>query len=112
MYTLPNKLKLFAIIFMVVGAIGIVSGFMMAPKTTSEVKEMMASGHGDGHGGDHAVAADSHGESHGEEAHDDEAHYEHVMHQMQNRPWSALYIASFFFFPSSFHSFSLPAPRM
>ncbi len=43
MYTLPNKLKLFAIIFMVVGAIGIVSGFMMAPKTTSEVKEMMAS---------------------------------------------------------------------
>lgn len=103
MYTLPNKLKLFAIIFMVVGAIGIVSGFMMAPKTTSEVKEMMASDHGDGHGGDHAVAADSHGESHaeashGDAAHDDEAHYEHVLHQMQNRPWSALYIASFFFF--------------
>lgn len=98
MYTLPNKLKLFAIIFMVVGAIGIVTGFMMAPKTTSEVKEMMASGHGDGHGSDHAVAADSHGEGHGEAAHDDEAHYEHVLHQMQNRPWSALYIASFFFF--------------
>ncbi|KAA3621413.1 MAG: quinol:cytochrome C oxidoreductase [Flavobacterium sp.] len=98
MYTLPNKLKLFAIIFMVVGAVGIVSGFMMAPKTTSEVKEMLADGHGDGHGGDHAVVDESHDGGHGEEAHDDEAHYEHVLHQLQNRPWSALYIASFFFF--------------
>jgi hypothetical protein len=98
MYTLPNKLKLFAIIFMVVGAVGIVSGFMMAPKTTSEVKEMLADGHGDGHGGDHAVVDETHDGGHGEEAHDDEAHYEHVLHQLQNRPWSALYIASFFFF--------------
>ncbi|MBT8261620.1 MAG: quinol:cytochrome C oxidoreductase [Bacteroidia bacterium] len=98
MYTLPNKLKLFAIIFMVVGAVGIVSGFLMAPKTTSEVKEMMADGHGDGHEGDHAVADESHSVAQAEEAHDDEAHYEHVLHQMQNRPWSALYIASFFFF--------------
>lgn len=98
MYTLPNKLKLFAIIFMVVGAVGIVSGFMMAPKTTSEVKEMLADGHGDGHGGDHAVVDEAHDGGHGEEAHDDEAHYEHVLHQLQNRPWSALYIASFFFF--------------
>ncbi|AVI50298.1 quinol:cytochrome C oxidoreductase [Pukyongia salina] len=98
MYTLPNKLKLFAIIFMVVGAVGIVSGFLMAPKTTSEVKEMMVDGHGDGHGGDHAVVDESHNGGHGEEAHDDEAHYEHVLHQLQNRPWSALYVASFFFF--------------
>ena len=98
MYTLPNKLKLFAIIFMVVGAVGIVSGFMMAPKTTSEVKEMLADGHGDGHGGDHAVVDETHDSGHGEETHDDEAHYEHVLHQLQNRPWSALYIASFFFF--------------
>jgi hypothetical protein len=98
MYTLPNKLKLFAIIFMVVGAIGIVTGFMMAPKSTSEVKEMMADSHGDGHGDDHAVADESHSGAQGEAAHDDEAHYEHILHQMQNRPWSALYIASFFFF--------------
>ncbi len=51
MYTLPNKLKLFAIIFMVVGALGIVAGFYMVPKSTSEVKEMMTN-HGDGHGSD------------------------------------------------------------
>ena len=100
MYTLPKNLKLFAITFMVVGAIGMISGFLSAPKTTEEVKEMMASHHGDGHG--EAVKEVSHGEGHvttGEEAHGGEdAHYEHVLHQMQNRPWSALYIASFFFF--------------
>jgi len=111
MYTLPSKLKLFAIIFMVVGAIGVISGFLSTPSTTAEVKEMMAA-HGDGHGGDadhggdHAAEAthgetNSHGEGHGESAnaHDsEEAHLEHTLHQMQNRPWSAIYIASFFFF--------------
>ena len=111
MYTLPSKLKLFAIIFMVVGAIGIVSGFLTAPSTTAEVKEMMAS-HGDGHGSDHSTAEESHStnethvaeEAHGNEhaqiadAHDsEEAHLEHTLHQMQNRPWSALYSACLFF---------------
>jgi len=96
MYTLPKKLKLFAIIFMVVGAIGMISGFLSAPKTTEEVKEMMTSHHGDGHG--EASHGDGHGDTN-EDAHGGEdAHYEHVLHQMQNRPWSALYIASFFFF--------------
>ena len=45
MYTLPNKLKLFAIIFMVVGAVGIVAGFMNAPKTTAEVEAILSAGH-------------------------------------------------------------------
>lgn len=120
MYTLPSKLKLFAIIFMVVGALGMLAGFLSAPSTTAEVKEMMAA-HGDGHGGDHGetVSHDNasglegtHGETAGHDlviedqdvAHDDvahdseEAHLTHVLHQLQNRPWSALYIASFFFF--------------
>jgi|TARA_R100000479_G_scaffold174871_1_gene124341 hypothetical protein len=116
MYTLPSKLKLFAIIFMVVGALGIVSGFLTAPSTTAEVKEMMA-GHGDGHGSDHSAAEESHStpenhvaeenhgdehsqaaNEHGENVHDsEEAHLEHILHQMQNRPWSALYIACLFF---------------
>tara|TARA_R100000935_G_scaffold13736_3_gene27443 strand:- start:2461 stop:3861 length:1401 start_codon:yes stop_codon:yes gene_type:complete len=120
MYTLPSKLKLFAIIFMVVGALGMLAGFLSAPSTTAEVKEMMAA-HGDGHGGDHGetVSHDNasglegtHGKTAGHDlviedqdvAHDDvahdseEAHLTHVLHQLQNRPWSALYIASFFFF--------------
>ena len=127
MYTLPSKLKLFAIIFMVVGALGMLAGFLTAPATTAEVKEMMAA-HGDGHGDashseDTTTSHDATNGSHGieqnaissEEAHDDKAsfgeedhgegvhmseeeHLTHVLHQLQNRPWSALYVASFFFF--------------
>ncbi|PHS63480.1 MAG: quinol:cytochrome C oxidoreductase [Flavobacterium sp.] len=107
MYTLPSKLKLFAIVLMVIGALGIVTGFLSTPSTTAEVKEMMASNHNGGHdteathkgGHDEAAVTESHDGGHVDEAaHDDEAHYEHVMHQMQNRPWSSLYIASFLFF--------------
>ena len=35
---------------------------------------------------------------HGAEAVHDSAHDEHLLHQLQNRPWSALYVAAFFFF--------------
>ena len=34
-------------------------------------------------------------EAHGE--HHDDAHAEHVFHQLQNRPWSAVYVALLFF---------------
>ena len=40
----------------------------------------------------HSDASGHHGEDHGA------AHYEHLLHQLQNRPWAALYIAAFFFF--------------
>ncbi|GER58297.1 quinol:cytochrome C oxidoreductase [Patiriisocius marinus] len=108
MYTLPSKLKMFAIIFMVIGALGIVASFLTAPSNTAEVKEMMAA-HGDSHGAEHAT--DTHevtSDDHGTEVHDvhkeanahdsEEAHLEHTLHQLQNKPWAALYIACFFFF--------------
>jgi hypothetical protein len=127
MYTLPNKLKVFALVFMVLGAVGIVAGFLSAPKTTEDVAAMMAEAH---HGEGHESAQAGHGSAHAEHAMDNhdmsaheetqmhagahaeaandhgahteadphQEHLEHVMHQMQNRPWSALYIASFFFF--------------
>jgi hypothetical protein len=104
MYTLPNKLKLFAIIFMLVGALGIISGFLTTPSNIAEVKEMMASNHdGDQNveastNESHEVVKDSHNEAAGEEVHDDEAHLLHVLHQLQNRPWASLYIAAFLFF--------------
>ena len=117
MYTLPNKLKVFALVFMVLGAVGIVAGFLSAPKTTEDVAAMMADAHhGDGHGEveathlsgeshhgteSHAASEDHHGEEMTHEhaqADPHQEHLEHVMHQLQNRPWSALYIASFFFF--------------
>src|SRR5690606_16904639 len=63
-----------------------------------------ASGH---HGNNHADEATQDVESHGTQgetkhdavadAHHDDEHAEHVMHQIHNRPWAALYVAAFFF---------------
>ena len=103
-YTLPNKLKLFAIILMVLGAVGIGAGFLSAPGSTAEVKQMMAA-HGDDHGEaaneSHDTIKDSHDDAAHGASHDaahEQKHLEHTLHQLQNRPWSALYVACFFFF--------------
>ncbi|EDM44275.1 hypothetical protein SCB49_04580 [unidentified eubacterium SCB49] len=113
MYTLPSKLKVFAIIFMVIGALGMTYGFLSAPKTIADVKEMTAGhdSHGDHHGEathseDHdemteaaahrAMADHDHAEV--ESSHHGDKHLEHTLHQLQNRPWAAVYIACFFFF--------------
>jgi len=120
MYKLSGKVKLFSIILIVLGAFGIGYGFLTAPSTTDEVKEILAaehSGHGETHSeteSTHAVGADSHqadmnsahGEhaaesnGHGEEAHGsshEQEHLEHVLHQLQTKPWSATFVAGFFF---------------
>jgi len=97
MYTFSGKLKTFSIALMILGALGIGYGFLSAPNNTEEVKEILAhqsSDHGDTHG-----TAESHdgdqGEVHSADA--EKSHLEHVFHQMQNRPWAAFFIASFFF---------------
>ena len=87
MYTLPNKLKLFAIVFMVVGALGMIAGLMNAPTSKDEVREMLAKQ--EAHYG-HAA--------HAEEVQHDEEHVYHLFHQLQNRPWSAIYVSALFFF--------------
>lgn len=109
-YTLPNKLKIFAIVLMAVGFLGLVLGFLAMPSTVEEAQAMVATTH---HGEDHAMddthhaqqAHDTHHEAsshgvttHSEEAHDDAAHGEHLLHQLQNKPWAALYVAALFFF--------------
>ena len=108
MYTFTNKLRNFSIILMVVGFLGLTYGFLTAPDTVEEATAMLADphhgeGHGtaDSHGTDHKVddhaegehqAASTHGEEHGEDHHG-----EHLLHQLQNKPWAALYVAAFFF---------------
>lgn len=96
---------------MIVGALGLVYGFIAAPSTIEDVKEMMASeeGHhesadtkiveGDTHSTnpeqvevEHGTTSSAQAENHGDE------HYEHLLHQLQNKPWAALYVAAFFFF--------------
>ncbi|MDT0675073.1 quinol:cytochrome C oxidoreductase [Autumnicola musiva] len=124
MYTLSSKLKLTAIICMIVGAIGLVYGFIAAPDSVGEVREMLAShgAHGETHQeeiGDEAEYPQPAGyeidertdnemaeeqthlseeEEHAEAGSHENDHYEHVLHQLQNRPWAALYVAAFFFF--------------
>ncbi|WP_299432453.1 quinol:cytochrome C oxidoreductase [uncultured Aquimarina sp.] len=100
MYTLSSKLRLFSIILVVIGALGLTYGFLSAPSTIEDVKEMAAhDAHGGGHGDAKATSGDHANESHGkDDAHGGDEHYEHLLHQLQNKPWAALYIAAFFFF--------------
>ena len=108
MYKFSNKLKTFSFILMILGALGIGYGFMTSHKSLEEVKIMLAdeaSHHGGSHDNAHAdphnahPAKASHGDTHEAHAsaHHGDAHAEHVMHQIHNRPWSALYVAAFFF---------------
>ena len=104
MYTLSNKLKTFSFVLMIIGIIGMAYGFLTAPKTVQDVEQILSEQHHDGHGShDEAhVATDAHGaaDSHAEvAAHDDahQKHLEHVLHQLQNKPWAAVYVAAIFF---------------
>jgi len=101
MYTFSGKLKTFSIALMILGALGMGYGFFSAPKTTDEVKEILhheENTHDTAQADQHptAEAHDSaNSESHSAEA--EQSHLEHVLHQMQNRPWTAFFIAAFFF---------------
>ncbi len=122
MYQFSSKLKTWAIALMVLGAVGVGYGFLTSPSNLEEAKEMMHAAedsHGSGHGEAVAHEDDGHkssehhqevqsnhsehkemdhtAEGHEEAGHGD-AHAEHVFHQLQNRPWSAFYVALFFFF--------------
>lgn len=95
MYTFSSKLKTFSFILMIVGALGIGYGFFTAPKTIQDVETILnAENHGH-----HVAAHDAHAVEH----HDAKAtaehqeHLKHVLHQLQNKPWSALYVACIFF---------------
>jgi len=99
---------------MLLGAVGVGYGFFTSHLSFEQVENLLAeeSHHGGGHGNADAHAAVSH-DSHGEaKAHNEgshgvkegehhvdahKEHVEHVQHQIANRPWSALYVAAFFF---------------
>ena len=110
MYTLSNRLKIFSVALMLVGALGWFYSYSASHVSLEDVKTMLAEEAS--HGGDHDEAADTHvvadeshaatADTHEPEAHDnaeahDDKHAEHVMHQIHNRPYSALYVAAFFF---------------
>ncbi|VXB16865.1 Quinol:cytochrome C oxidoreductase [Flavobacterium sp. 9AF] len=108
MYTFSSKLKTFSIVLMVLGIIGIGIGFMSVPNK-EEVKEMIENAHDDHHGKATAHAHTTHHEATPSSSHDThktevkhetnehDAHIEHVLHQQENKPWSAFYVACIFF---------------
>ncbi|WP_092848571.1 quinol:cytochrome C oxidoreductase [Algibacter pectinivorans] len=111
MYTFSNKLKTFSFVLMLLGAIGVGYGFLTSHLSFEEVEHLLAeeAHHGGGHGEEaghaapthdaHAVADthDNHGDTAHAEVDEHKEHVEHVQHQIANRPWSALYVAAFFF---------------
>lgn len=121
MYTFAQRLKITAFALMGLGFIGLAIGFASAPSTVAEAQAMVAGAHGghvDAHGSEHSshdnhasdthkeknhhddahATTDTHGEHHADEAHGEDHHGEHLLHQLQNKPWAALYVAAFFFF--------------
>jgi len=104
MYTISNRLKIFSISLIILGALGWSYSYVNSHKSLEEVKEILAyeSSHGDSQGDSHEVTnhgSESNDDSHSELSHhsNEDIHAEHVMHQIHNRPYAALYVAAFFF---------------
>jgi hypothetical protein len=123
-YKISNRLKIGAVILIVLGLLGVGYGFIDSHHYNEDnITEFLANedGHGDehaeeGHGGPqgesvaHTKEVNGEVSAHAEEGHANEeahvsevevhkmSHEEHVLHQIHNRPYAALYIAAFFFF--------------
>ena len=101
MYKISNGIKIFSLTLILLGGIGWGYSYMDSHKTIEQVKEMLMneSSHGSSHG-DQSEHMEKTNEDHhndlNESSHNDE-HAEHVMHQIHNRPYAALYVAAFFF---------------
>lgn len=85
MYQLPNTVRNFAFALIIIGAIGVIYGFLSVP-TLEEVKESV-----------HPVVTEKAHHSDVATTQDNDEHALHVLHQLQNKPWAALYVAIFFF---------------
>ncbi|WP_299096105.1 quinol:cytochrome C oxidoreductase [Winogradskyella sp.] len=112
-YKISNRLRMGAIIMMVLGLIGVAYGFIDSHhwnegNIDQYIKAENSHGaHGDthateAHGDEHAEAGHAvakNDDHHGEEAHGGLTHHEeHALHQIHNRPYAALYVGAFFFF--------------
>ncbi|MDP3312058.1 quinol:cytochrome C oxidoreductase [Lutibacter sp.] len=92
MYTFSSKLKTFSFALMIIGLLGVGYGFLTTPSSVEDVKVILQ----DSHDSHEEVATQNHAEN--VDTHANDAHAEHVYHLLKNKPWSALYVALFFFF--------------
>ena len=112
MYTFSNRLKIFSITLIVIGALGWFYSYSVSHITLDEVKTMLASEslHGHSHSAiekenemHHNEYVDGYNSKNYDSAHSkkdhghEKDHAEHVLHQIHNRPYAALYVAAFFF---------------
>lgn len=96
MYTFSSKLKTLSLALMIIGLLGVGYGFLSAPSSVEDVKVLLQEDH-NAHG--EVVATDNHTVSESDDAvQSEDTHAEHVYHLLKNKPWSALYVALFFFF--------------
>lgn len=109
MYKLSGKLKIFSIILVVLGAIGIIYGFVSAPSEVGEVEEIVASHQSEAQGNQKATKQIDkiHEKGYTQKATQaaeqadspkSETQLEKTLHQLQAKPWSAIFVAAFFFF--------------
>jgi len=103
MYQFSGKLKMLSLALMVIGVLGIGYSFM-STKTLEDAKAVIAATHNDNHGNAHATKEltrkehnDAKQDGHTVVNNHDNEHAEHVLHQLQNRPWAAVYVALLFF---------------
>ena len=109
MYTFSKRLKITSLVLIIVGAIGWISSYNSSHHLTLEDVKVLLAEENAHHGASeaHHEAEDAHAttathsanedDHHAEEAHHGDEHAEHVLHQMHNRPYAALYVAAFFF---------------
>jgi hypothetical protein len=80
---------------MLLGVLGIGYGFFSAPKTIQDVETILAADSHGHHDAKHDAHATQKHYAKAEAEHNE--HLEHVLHQLQNKPWAAVYVAGLFF---------------
>ena len=98
-YKFSNQIKVLSISLILIGLLGILYGFYVAPTTVDEAKEIVSSMSHDSDYGGSSYAESDHGDSdHGHESSGHEYdHDKHVFNQLHNKPWAAIYVPALFF---------------
>lgn len=114
MYQFSGKLKTFSLILIIIGVVGIAFSFYNgSQKTIEDAKHVIEASHNVGHGTStshedvtthneeeshdvHATKGVAHSSTETDITSAGNEHELHVLHQLQNRPWSAFYVALFF----------------